>query len=244
MVPHTADGRVMFAIPWLGRVLVGTTDVAVATATPEPVPQAEEIEFLLATANRYLARAATTADILSVFAGIRPLVSAAGAPTASLSREHTLLIDPASGLLTVAGGKWTTYRRMAADAVDVAQPLGGLAVRSCTTDTLAIDGGAVAAIAAIAKDDAQLRQPLHPALPLTAAGVVHACRSEMARKIEDVLARRSRCLLLDAAAAVAVAPAVAQLMAGELGRDPEWVQREVAVFAALAAGYRHSGAAA
>lgn len=238
MVPHTSDGRVMFAIPWLGRVLIGTTDVAVGEAVPEPVPQAEEIDFLLTTANRYLARQATPADILSTFAGIRPLVAGEGAATAALSREHTLLIDPVSGLLTVAGGKWTTYRRMAADAVDMAQTLGSLPARPCTTATLAIDAGAVSAIAALTAADTALALPLHPELPLTPAATLYACRHEMARRVEDVLARRSRCLLLDAAAAVAIAPAVARLMADELGRDDAWVQREVRAFASLAAGYR------
>lgn len=242
MVPHTADGRVMFAIPWLDRVLVGTTDVAVAAAAPEPRPQEAEIEFLLDTANRYLARDAAPADILSVFAGIRPLVSAAGASTAALSREHTLLVDPRSGLLTVAGGKWTTYRRMAADAVDLAQPLAGLAGRPCATATLAIDADAAPAIAALIAADPAQGQPLHARLPLCAAAVRYACREEMARRVEDVLARRSRCLLLDAAAAVAAAPQVAQLMAAELGRDAAWVRSEIAAFTALADGYRVAAA--
>ncbi len=232
MVPHTDDGRVMFAIPWLERVIVGTTDVAIATATPEPRPQAEEIEFLLATANRYLARTVAPKDILSVFAGIRPLVSAQGASTASLSREHALVIDPVSGLLTVAGGKWTTYRRMAEDAVDIAQTLGSLPVRPCLTATLAIDAADVAGVAA-----ANGESPLHPALPLTAAAVRWYCREEMARRLEDVLARRSRCLLLDVRAAVQVAPAVAGLMAEELSHGEDWVRRQVDDFAALAAGY-------
>jgi glycerol-3-phosphate dehydrogenase len=237
MVPHTDDGRVMFAIPWNERVIVGTTDVAVPCATAEPRPQADEIEFLLATANRYLARTVGTKDILSAFAGIRPLISAQGASTATLSREHALLIDPMSGLLTVAGGKWTTYRRMAEDAVDVAQTLGSLVARPCVTATLAIDAVGVAGIADIAATDVGSDHPLHPALPLTPAAVRWYCRAEMARRVEDVLARRSRCLLLDARAAVQIAPAVARLMAAELGRGEAWVQRELADFSALASGY-------
>ncbi len=265
MVPQTDDGRVMFAIPWQERVIVGTTDVAVAAALPEPEPQAGEIEFLLTTANRYLAHDAAPDDVLSVFAGIRPLVSEVGASTASLSREHVVLIDPASGLLTIAGGKWTTYRRMAEDAVDLAQTLGGLAARPCVTATLAIHGhdadagchgrffsyGSDApALVAMAESDPMFGEPLHPALPLTGAEVVWACRHEMARKLEDVLARRSRCLLLDAAAACALAPKVAALMAGELRggasrRDAgatysaeAWLAQEVAAFEHLARGYR------
>lgn len=226
LVPHTADGRVIFIIPWLDRVLVGTTDTPVAQATPEPRPQAAEIDFLLTTANRYLATPASRADILSVFAGIRPLVTGQGA-TASLSREHTLLVDPNSGLLSVAGGKWTTYRRMAEQAVDLAQRLGQLPGEPCPTADLPI----------VAASVAEPSPPLHPALPLTAGEVRRACREEMARRVEDVLARRSACLLLDAAAAVAIAPAVAQLMAKELGRDANWVAQEIDAFTGLAAAY-------
>lgn len=238
MAPHTADGRVMFAIPWQGRVIVGTTDVAVSRAVVEPLAQAAEIEFLLAAANRYLARAISPDDILAVFAGIRPLVAAHGASTASLSREHTLLVDPQSGLLTVAGGKWTTYRRMAEDAVDMAETLGSLTAGPSITANLAIDTGETEGIAAIARADATLARPLHRALPLTAAAVLWYCRDEMARRIEDVLARRSRCLILNARAATEVASAVARLMALELGRSDDWIRREVGDFIALAAGYQ------
>ena len=228
LVPRTADGRVIFIIPWQGRVLVGTTDTPVARATPEPSPQAAEIEFLLATANRYLATPAGRRDILSVFSGIRPLVAGAGASTATLSREHTLLVDPQSGLLSVAGGKWTTYRRMAEQAVDLAQRLGALPARPCPTADLPITAASLP----------EPSPPLRRALQLPAGEVRRSCRDEMARRVEDVLARRSACLLLDAAAAVAIAPAVAELMAAELGRDAAWVQREIAAFTALAAGYR------
>lgn len=228
LVPHTADGRVIFIIPWQGRVLVGTTDTPVAQATPEPMPQAAEIDFLLATANRYLASPAGRGDVLSAFAGIRPLVSGEGATTASLSREHTLRVEPHSGLLSVAGGKWTTYRRMAEQAVDLAQRLGQLPAKPCPTADLPIAAAGVA----------EPSPALHPALPLTAGEVRRACREEMARRVEDVLARRSACLLLDAAAAVDLAPAVARLMAEELGRDDAWMERDISAFAALAAGYR------
>jgi len=226
MVPHTDDGRVMFAIPWLGRVIIGTTDVAVPQVDTEPRPQAGEIEFLLETANRYLEKPAKVVDVLSAFAGIRPLISAQGKGTAALSREHALLVDPTSGLLTIAGGKWTTYRRMAEDAVDIGQTLARLQVRSCVTATLAIDCNA--------PEGGEL---LHPALPITDAQVTRFCRDEMARRVEDVLSRRSRCLLLDARAAADIAPRVAQLMAMELDRDEDWMAAEVAAFRKLAAGY-------
>ncbi len=227
LVPRTADGRIIFIIPWQGRVLVGTTDLPVAQATPEPVALPEEIDFLLATANRYLARPAARRDVLSVFTGIRPLVAAGGANSAVLSREHTLLVDPNSGLLSVAGGKWTTYRRMAEAAVDLAERLGTLPARPCPTANLPIANFGAA----------EPTPPLHPALPLTAGEVRRACREEMARRLEDVLMRRSACLLLDARAAIAIAPEVARLMTAELGRDADWVAREIDDFTALAAGY-------
>lgn len=228
LVPRTADGRIIFIIPWQGRVLVGTTDLPVPQATPEPVALPEEIDFLLTTANRYLARPAGRSDVLSVFAGIRPLVAAGGPNSASLSREHTLLVDPRSGLLSVAGGKWTTYRRMAEAAVDLAERLAALPARPCPTATLPIARPGIV----------EATPPLHPALPLTAGEVRRACREEMARRLQDVLMRRSACLLLDASAALAIAPEVAGLMAEELGRDADWVRREIEDFTALATGYR------
>ncbi len=227
LVPRTADGRVIFVIPWQGRVLVGTTDLAVPEATAEPVALPEEIDFLLDTANRYLAKPTTRPDVLSVFAGLRPLVAAGGANPAGLSREHTLLVAPRSGLLSVAGGKWTTYRSIAEAAVDLAERLAGLAARPCPTVDLAI----------AAPGAAEAGPPLHPALPLTAGEIHRACREEMARRVEDVLMRRSACLLLDARAAVALAPSVAELMAAELGRDAAWAAQETADFTKLAAGY-------
>jgi len=253
MVPHTDDGRVMFAIPWHQRVLIGTTDTPLTDVAAEPRPHKEEIDFILATANRYLTHNATYGDIRSVFAGIRPLVrSGEGGATASLSRDHAILIDPISGLVTVAGGKWTTYRRMAEDTVDLAATLGGLPARPCVTKTLPIHGHGPtaalppalathgsdgAAILALAQSTAPLDAPLHPDLPAISAEVVWACREEMARTVEDVLSRRTRSLLLDAAAASAAAPAVARLMAGELGRDPAWEEQQIRSFQALAGTY-------
>lgn len=253
MVPHTRDGRVMFAIPWYDVAVVGTTDTPVETVDPEPRPLPEEIDFILDTANRYLARPAAPADIRSVFAGIRPLVRAEGAErTASLSRDHTILIDPDSGLLTVAGGKWTTYRRMAEDVVDQAAALGGLEPRECVTRRLPIHGshhhadrfgrlafyGADAPeIERLAAADPALAKSVHPRLALTAAEVRWACREEMARTVEDVLARRSRSLVFDARAAAEAAPRVAALMAAELGRDEGWIGGQVEDFAKVAGGY-------
>lgn len=252
MVPRTRDGRVMFAIPWHGHTLVGTTDTPVGAASLEPIPMEEEIEFVLSTAAGYLAKAPKRSDVLSAFAGIRPLVrSRNGANTASLSRDHAIHIDN-SGLLTIAGGKWTTYRNMAEDCVNQAATLARVPEKACTTRTLNVHGfhrhaekfGALAvygadalAIQDLVHADASLAEPLHPALPYCGAEVVWAARFEMARTVEDVLARRLRALFLNARAAVAMAPRVAALMAKELGRDAGWQAEQVAAIATLAKGY-------
>ena len=252
MVPHTTDGRVMFAIPWHGHTLVGTTDTPIAGVPLEPRPQDEEIEFILETAGRYLHRPITRADVRSVFVGIRPLVrSGTGANTASLSRDHTIHIDP-SGLLTIVGGKWTTYRHMAEDCVDHAATLARLPEKPCVTRNLNVHGfhrqaqnfGALAVygsdallIQDLVRAEPALGAALHPALPICGAEVVWAARVEMARTVEDVLARRTRALFLDARAAMAMAPEAARLLARELGRDAAWQQEQVEAFRALAQGY-------
>ncbi|MDQ6676721.1 MAG: glycerol-3-phosphate dehydrogenase/oxidase [Acidobacteriota bacterium] len=252
MVPHTSDGRVMFAIPWHGHTLVGTTDTPVAAASLEPRAQEQEIDFLLATAGEYLAKVPSRADVLSVWTGIRPLVkSGEGGNTAALSRDHTIQIDR-SGLLTITGGKWTTYRHMAEDCVNQAATLGRLEEKPCSTKTLNIHGyhqnagkfGALAwygadaaAVEALQHSDARLTDPLHPGLPYTGAEVVFAVRRECARTVEDVLARRTRALFLNARASLAMAPRVAELMAPELGESKSWCAEQVRVFGDLASGY-------
>lgn len=237
MVPHTRDGRVMFAIPWHGRVLVGTTDTPVPEALLEPAPQQHEIDFILETAGDYLAKRPTRADIRSVFTGIRPLVKAGGAAsTAALSRDHTIQVSP-SGLLTIAGGKWTTYRKMAEDAVDHAIVLAHLEERPCVTRELLIHGSAALAIEELIRERSELAAPLHAALPIHGGHVVWAARQECARTVEDVLARRTRALFLNTAAAVAMAPEVARLLAQELGRDEAWQQAQLAAFREVAAHF-------
>ncbi|MHC4849465.1 MAG: glycerol-3-phosphate dehydrogenase/oxidase, partial [Planctomycetota bacterium] len=227
MVPHTRDGRVMFAIPWYHVAVVGTTDTPIDEVCLEPRPQDEEIDFILETANDYLSHPATREDILSVFAGIRPLVRADEAgSTAALSREHTIVIDPDSGLLTIVGGKWTTYRRMAEDVVDQASALAGLESRECPTKHLPIHGfhanperfGRMGVYGSDAPS-IEAGEPLHPRLALTEPEVVWFCRNEMARTVDDVLARRSRCLLFDAVAARELAGPVARIMTRELGHE-------------------------
>jgi len=248
MVPHTSDGRVMFAIPWHDVAIVGTTDTPIEKIELEPRAHDDEIDFILDTANRYLARPASRDDLRSVFAGIRPLVRAGdAADTAALSREHTILVDPLSGLLTIAGGKWTTYRKMAADCVEQAIMLGGFTPRECVTQRLPIHGfhmnaerfGRLAYYGCDAASIEALRMGdvVHEGLPLTRGEVVWACRQEMARRVDDVLSRRSRCLVIDAAAACLAAPVVARIMAGELGRDQRWIDLQVAEFQALASRY-------
>jgi len=230
MVPHTSDGRVMFAIPWHGHTVVGTTDTPVDEATLEPVPLAREIEFILQTAALYLEKKPTRANVLSVFAGIRPLVrSGENGNTAALSRDHTIRIEN-SGMITICGGKWTTYRLMAEDCVDQAATLARLPEKPCVTAHLNIHGyhptSDVFGPLAVYGSDAPLIQalmrprPLHPALPYTEAEVIWAARHEMARTVEDVLARRTRALFLNARAAIEMAPRVAELLEQELPRDP------------------------
>jgi glycerol-3-phosphate dehydrogenase len=252
MVPHTTDGRVMFAIPWHGHTVVGTTDTPIDDVPLEPRPLAEEIEFILETAGQYLQRPITRADVLSVFVGVRPLVrSGSGGNTAALSRDHTIHIDP-SGLLTIAGGKWTTYRRMAEDCVDHAATLARLPEKPCVTRNLNVHGfhrqahnfGALSVygsdallIQDLIRSDPSLATPLHPALPTCAAEVVWAARVEMARTVEDVLARRTRALFLNARAAMEMAPATARLLARELDRDEAWQAQQVRAFGTLAQGY-------
>jgi len=229
MVPQTSDGRVMFAIPWLGHTLVGTTDVSVPSIESEPRATEQEIEFLLETAGRYLNPSPTRSDVLSVFTGIRPLVQQhPGMKTASLSREHVILEQP-PGLLTITGGKWTTYRRMAEQLVDHAIKSASLPSRPCRTRSLRITNSA----ASLKHDD----PPLHPQLYYTSADVVQAVRNEMARTVADVLARRTRALFLNARAAIDMAPTVAAIMAAEFGRDRNWQSDQVSPFVALADRY-------
>ncbi len=252
MVPHTSDGRVLFAIPWYGHTLVGTTDTPIAAATLEPVAMEEEIEFVLATAGQYLTKAPARADVLSVFAGIRPLVRASSAVnTAALSRDHVIHIDR-SGLVTICGGKWTTYRHMAEDCVDQAATFVQLPEKSCVTHhlrlhgfhdaaqqfgSLAVYGSDAVEIRKLIETEARLGEPLHAALPYVKAEVIWATRNEMARTVEDVLARRTRALFLNARAALEMASIVTELMASELGWDEVTRTKQLAAFRNVASNY-------
>lgn len=252
MVPHTSDGRVLFAIPWHGHLLVGTTDTPVSDVRLEPIAMEQEIDFILSTASQYLAKSPTRGDVLSMFAGIRPLVKAEGAvSTATLSRDHVIHIDT-SGLMTICGGKWTTYRHMAEDCVDQAVTLAQLPERACTTvnlrihgypsgagatDALAVYGADAERVSRLAEENPVLSERLHPALPYLKAEVVWAAREEMARTVEDVLARRTRSLFLNAKAAMQMAPTVADLLAVELGWDDGRKETELSEFCAVARHY-------
>ena len=253
MVPHTSDGRVLFAIPWHEHTVVGTTDTPIEEPSYNPLPFEEEIQFILDTAAQYLSRPPQRSDVLSVYVGIRPLVKANGASmkTSSLSRDHTIHVDN-SGLLTIVGGKWTTYRHMAEDCVNHAITLGelndvpsgthSLKIHGYKQDvdslnSLGVYGSDAEKILALATADKRLGQRLHPDLPYIAAEVIWAVREEMARTVDDVLSRRTRALFLNARAAIEMAPAVARLMAKELGAGQDWIDQQLQQFHDLARKY-------
>jgi glycerol-3-phosphate dehydrogenase len=264
MVPRTSDGRVLFVIPWHGHAVAGTTDTPVDAPSLEPRPLEEEIEFILDTAGQYLTRRPTRADVLSVYVGLRPLVKGEG-KTSTLSRDHVIHVDP-SGLLTITGGKWTTYRHMAEDCVDHAITLGKLRDEPCRTrnlhihgyldesasqngdiegvrvafDPLRVYGSDADAIRALAAAEPSLATPLAPELPYIGAEIAWGARHEMARSVEDALARRTRALFLNARSTVAMARRTAEILAAELGRDAAWVDAQVASFTRLAQQYQVS----
>lgn len=252
MIPKTPDGRVLFAVPWHGKVLVGTTDTPLNEHSLEPRPLDEEIDFILTTSGKYLTKEPSRNDVLAAFAGLRPL-AAPGKDTDTtkeISRSHKLIISK-SGLITITGGKWTTYRRMAMDVVDKAIELGKLAAKKCVTQDVKIHGympevqtgdlalyGADAdGIRELIKVRPELGELLQDGFKYAKAEVVWMVSNEMSRTIEDVLSRRMRLLFLDARAALALAPAVAKVMAGELGRDEQWIDAQVEEFAGLVGQY-------
>jgi glycerol-3-phosphate dehydrogenase len=258
MVPQTEDGRVLFAVPWHDRALVGTTDTKVTAASLEPRPLEAEIDYILKHAAQYMLEDPSREDILCMFAGIRPLVgSGEGKKTAAISRDHHLEVSQ-SGLVTITGGKWTTYRKMAEDAVNQASLIAGLPESDCRTRTLRIHGwlknldpqdplcaygSDTVFIRRIIDADPQMGAKLHDRLPYIKAEVVWAVRNEMALTVEDVLSRRTRSLILDAGPSMAIAEETARLMARELGQDAQWQERQVSEFKRLAAGYLPAGPA-
>jgi len=252
MVPRTDDGRVLFAVPWLDKVVVGTTDTAIPESSLEPRAYDEEIDFILKHAKRYLTKDPERADVLSVFVGIRPLIKARDVHnTAKLSREYVLLTSK-SGLLTITGGKWTTYRKMAQDTVNKAAVIARLEKRPCLTEHMKIHGWLMQVdesdplhmygsdmddLKKLINDNPDLGQKLHGELPYTKGEVVWAVREEMARTVDDVLSRRTRSLLLNARASMESAPEVARIMAAEMGFGRKWEEMQVDKYLELAKGY-------
>ena len=249
VLPRTPDGRVMFVIPWHGQVLLGTTDTALTKFEDPPVPLQQEIDMILAVTARYLHRAPGRADVLSSFAGVRPLAAAPGSARSSkVSREHAITIDN-SGLVSVSGGKWTTYRRVAEQCLDEAIKSISLRGSNARTEqlpllTLEDQRAGVDALGFPARGLAQLtaEQPslaaaLHEALPYNGAHFAWAARAEMAITVADALAYHSRALFIDARAAADIAPRVAAIMAAELGHDGQWIAREIAHARTVAARF-------
>lgn len=252
MVPHTDDGRVLFAVPWHGKALVGTTDTPIDKPDLEPRALEEEIEFVLRHAARYLSKDPTREDVKSVFAGLRPLVKPdESKSTSQISRSHHLQVNE-SGLVTITGGKWTTYRKMAEDTIDQAVLVAGLQEKPCVTEDLRIHGWLKnvdmnnhlhvygsdrVGIDQLIEENLEMGEQIHPDLPYIKAEIIWAIRNEMAITIDDVLSRRTRMLLLNAQAALESAELVAEYLAQELNKDQAWVKQEVAEFNALAKEY-------
>lgn len=254
MIPETPDGRVLFGIPWHGKLVLGTTDTPKQEPSLEPQALDQEIDFILETCAAYLTKAPTRNDVQSVFAGLRPLAAPKeeGASTKEISRKHKVVVSP-SNLISIIGGKWTTFRAIGEDVVDKAVQVGSLPAKKSTSrtthifgytpqplnvpDHLKIYGKQAPRIHALEREQPELSSSLHPAFPHTGAEVVWMTRQEMACQVEDVLARRMRILFLDAQAAYDMAPTVADLMARELGHDDAWKEQQVNAMQQLAERY-------
>lgn len=252
MVPETSDGRVLFAVPWNNKIMVGTTDTPVEKVSLDPIPLTGEIDFIIEHFNKYSIAAITRKNILSVFAGLRPLVSIKQVSNTSiLPRDHVILVSK-MGLVTITGGKWTTYRKMAQEVVDKAIYSAGLPIKKCRTEKINIHGftanlhlnnhlhvyGAdIESIQSLAHENAELQELIHPGYPYIKAQIKWAVQNEMAMTVEDFLARRIRLLFLDARAAIKAAPLVAEIMGRELGTSPAWGVEQVQSFNLIANTY-------
>jgi glycerol-3-phosphate dehydrogenase len=255
MVPKTSDGRVLFAVPWHDKVVVGTTDTLMKSHSLEPIALEKEIEFVLETAQRFLAKKPSRADVLSVFAGLRPLAAPEekGQSTKEVSRSHKIIVSE-TGLITITGGKWTTYRKIAEDIMEKAISVHNLPKSTCKTEKISIHGNQktttldrenhlyiygtdIPEILQLQKIQPELKEKLHPNYEYTMAEVAWAIRYEMARTIEDVLARRVRLLFLDARAAIESSEKVGNLLVKELGHDETWKQNQIIVFKTVANGF-------
>lgn len=252
LIPHTEDGRVIFMVPWHNRVLIGTTDSHTSTIDLEPIPKEEEIDFLLHHAKQYLTKTPTRHDILSVFSGIRPLVRESdGKKTGQISRDHKI-ITSSSGLITIAGGKWTTYRKMAQDVIDKAVKNSQIPWVSSSTEHLKLHGYAknvdpldpwsvygsdAQLLHSLLKEDPSYEKPLHPTLPYLKAEIIWAIRHEMARTLDDLLSRRTRSLLLGAEISLEIAPTVVKWLGKELQKEKTWEERELHSYKKIAMHY-------
>lgn len=253
MIPKTSDGRVLFAVPWHGKVIVGTTDTLVGEVSLEPRALQEEIDFILETAGIYLQYTPKKEDVLGVFAGLRPLAApeSPGGETKEVSRNHKITVS-LSGLVSIIGGKWTTYRKMGEDVIDKAVIMGGLPERKSVTEHMPVHGyvkifdssdhlhfyGSDAEnIREIIYKNKGLGERIVDSYSYVKAEVIWAVRKEMARTIEDFLARRIRLLLLDARASIMAAPVVAELMAEEMNYGRNWVKDQIDKYTRLAKGY-------
>ncbi len=250
MIPKTSDGRVLFAIPWHNKLVVGTTDVLVEKESLDPKPTEQEVQFILDNFNQYALQEAKLEDIKSIFCGLRPLAKPAkdGKNTKDISRSHKLFVEE-SGLLTITGGKWTTYRKMAEETTDLVAKEANLPIKKCTTSEhkihgylkaplhrnyLDIYGTDAVSIQKLIHENARWGEKIHREYPYVFAEVVWAVRNEMAMQLEDVLARRTRLLFLDVEAAVEVAPLVAKVMADELGESEPWIRKQISLFNTVA----------
>jgi glycerol-3-phosphate dehydrogenase len=254
MIPHTDDGRVLFAVPWYDKIIIGTTDTPVKHPVLEPIASDEEIDFLLKHIGHYLTKDPYRSDILSVFVGLRPLVKGKSKNTAALPRDHFIIVS-GSGLVTITGGKWTTYRRMAEDVINIAIKTADLEERKCITKSLPLYGASAVdfekemyyygnnepLLRSLIKKNKALGLKIHPDLPYLKAEIIWAVQQEMCMMLEDALTRRTRALLLNAKAAIESAPIVAKLMADEMKKDQRWIDEQVADFCLLAKKYIPSG---
>ena len=251
MIPRTDDGRVLFAVPWHNKIIVGTTDTPVASASEEPIAMKEEIEFVMQHIHRYLKKDPSYDDVRSVFAGLRPLVKSNTRITSAISRDHHISISD-SELISITGGKWTTYRKMAEDVMEIAIHKAGMSEKECVTKTLHINGYKESndytkplyyygtdedGIKDLIKKDNSFSELIHPSLPYIKAEIVWAVQNEMCMTLEDALARRTRALLLDAKAAIGSASLVAHLMAREMRKDEIWIKEQINIFNSVAKNY-------
>ena len=252
MIPKTTDGRVLFAIPWYNEVVIGTTDTPLDTISLEPVALEKEINFILQTAEEYLIKPPLREDILCVFAGLRPLAADPDNPEATkeVSRRHKITLSN-SGLLAIIGGKWTTYRRMAEETIDRAIKEGFLEKSKCVTanlrltalitktapERLSIYGDHSVDIEKIISGKPETGIPLDNRLPYSLAEILWICRNEMPVNIEDILARRTRSLFLNARASADISPRVADIMAAEFGFDQKWKESQVESYNKLIRNY-------